>query len=234
MKDRFILISWVLVLILPILLLAPAIVSAQTQLPEETVPDNVKQLLTASWANWNALSDYQFTMQATVRKGNRVEKSAYHDYFKKPDMFRTDVTAGPKAGGAVVKQADGKIKGHQGGFLAAIILTLSPADKRLYDVRGNYFLEAEWSRHLKQIEDRLIKGARAALVSDTLDGQTVQVLTLNIADPADDVTQEIIWFDAAQKYIVKLQELAGSTIVLENIITDQKNNQDLPDSLFVM
>lgn len=206
---------------------------AQTKLPE-TVPDNVQQLLSASWASWNSVSDYQFTMQATVRKGNRVEKSAYNDYFKKPDMFRTDVTGGPKSGGAVVQQADGKIRGHQGGLLAGLVLTLGPKDGRLYDIRGNYFLEAEWSRHLKQIEDRLVKGAQATLASDTLNDQAVQVLTLNISDPADDVTQEIVWFDAAQKYIVKIQELAGSTVVLENIITDQKNDQNLADSLFVI
>lgn len=215
------------------LLLSSNVVYAQAQLPA-SVPDNVEQLLAASWAGWNAVSDYQFTMQAKVVKGNRVEKATYNDYFKKPDLFRTEVTGGPKTGSAVVQQADGKIRGHQGGLLSGIVLTLGPTDGRLYDIRGNYFLEAEWSRHLKQIESRLTKGAQAALAGDTLNGQAVQVLTLNISDPADDVTQEIVWFDAAQKYIVKLQELAGDTVVLENIITDQKNDQNLPDSLFIM
>lgn len=93
--------------------------------------------------SWNAfvetfarLHDYSDTVTAHEIAGSRVEDRTYHVVYARPGMARSEIVAGAGRGSVAVWQGGDTVRGHLGGFLSGIKLTVGIDDRRAVDLRG--------------------------------------------------------------------------------------------------
>jgi outer membrane lipoprotein-sorting protein len=189
---------------------------------------------------WDAFSkavdranDYTETIVAHEVKGDAVQDRVYHFFFKKPTLARTDIVDGPGRGGAAVWRGGDTIRGHQGGILSGIRLTLSIADGRAVDLRGKTIVAAIFAVLRDHMESA---GTVTEGAGKTIDGNATDALTLVLADAAKtrDLTKEIVYISKATHLPVRHEGYEGDKLVEAEDFKDQVVNAGLPDSTFDM
>lgn len=173
------------------------------------------------------LKGYSFDSNLTTLKDGKRIVELGKFYFKSPNLVRFEVTkAGSRSGAVVVKQSDGKIRGHLGGALSGIKVSLTPDSKLLKSANGFNILESDL---VSLISDAKTKAASRKCLSIP-EAQNEQIVELLESD--GDITDRIavsneklpevwtIFSDSKLLSILKFQNL-------------QERN-DLADSLFSM
>lgn len=173
------------------------------------------------------LKGYSFDSNLTTLKDGKRIVELGKFYFKSPNLVRFEVTkAGSRSGAVVVRQSDGKIRGHLGGALSGIKVSLTPDSKLLKSANGFNILESDL---VSLIGDAKTKAASRKCLSIP-EAQNEQIVELLESD--GDITDRIavsneklpevwtIFSDSKLLSILKFQNL-------------QERN-DLADSLFNM
>lgn len=102
------------------------------------------------------LNDYTFDCEiATYKKANQPIREGGSYSWKKPGMLRMEVTLGGKKGGLLVRQPDGTIKGHLGGFLKVFVATVSPDSNMLKSANGFSMLEGDYLTLMNNLKKQL-------------------------------------------------------------------------------
>jgi hypothetical protein len=96
-----------------------------------------KSALDAANAAFANVSDYRMTIAVHEIAGNNVQDRTYSILFKKPALERVDIVAGAGRGGGIVWLGGDKVKGHRGGLLSGIHLTLDIHDGQVSTLRGD-------------------------------------------------------------------------------------------------
>lgn len=146
-------------LLMCLVAVAPAALAANPEIASN-VPHaaiNATSLLEEMEAHAATLNEYKYECEITSQKGNKTIKELGTFYFKKPNSIRVDVTGGPKSGSVAVLRADGKVRGHMGGWLKYFVGTV-PADSNLLTsttgfslVRSDYkTLAGELRKYVRQ------------------------------------------------------------------------------------
>src|SRR5690348_9208341 len=101
------------------------IVAAAAMLAGAATPvDPVQNLLGKFSAAWEGTRTYQCTIASRELKGSRVQDRVYLIRFSKPLDTRIDIVSGDERGSAAVWRGGNRVRGHQGGILAAIRLNV--------------------------------------------------------------------------------------------------------------
>lgn len=176
------------------------------------------------------MKGYSFDSDLTTYRGGKRIKEVGRLYFKSPNLVRFEVIkAGSRSGAVVVKQADGKIRGHMGGALSGIKVSLTPDSKILKSANGFSILESDL---LSLLSDAKRKAdSRLKCLASTGSGQNLQIVELLEGD--GDVTDRI--GVSPNEKLPEVWNLFSDSKLLSVLkFENLQARNDLPDSLFTM
>jgi len=151
--------------------------------------------------------------------------------FKKPGMLRVKVLSGSNQGSEVAIRRDGKIRGHQGGLLRAVKVTLGRDDRRLRNLRGAPVWEADWGAFLLKFQSALEEHPVEAAVHPGEEGTFVAELRLHgVTGPE----RQVYTMDASPLLLRSAELFEGNVLVSRVSYAKERLNPDLPDGYFNM
>ncbi len=182
----------------------------------------------------DAIKDYTETLTSHEVSGTKTEDRVYHFAFAKPALARSAIISGPGRGGEAVWHGGDTIRGHQGGFLSGIKLTLSIHDGRATDIRGKTIDTAFYPTMIATMEGN--GGKMTGEPGPLVDGAPTDEVVLTPADPSLDrgLTKDVLIFSQTTHLPVKHLGYEGTQIVEDDTFTDIKVNPDLPAGTFDM
>lgn len=188
--------------------------------------------LVAANTAFSEIDNYSTTVVVHEIQGERVEDRTYHVMFKKPTMERVDIVAGPGKGGGVVWLGGDTVKGHRGGLLSGIHLTLDIHNSQVTTLRGDTVKEATIGSMLGDFETG--KGEMTEAAGPQIDGGDTVAVTLDVADAAayNGVSREILYLSDESHLPVRRERFSGATLVKTENVTEMKTNIGLTASDF--
>ncbi len=176
------------------------------------------------------MKGYSFDSDLTTFRGGKRIKEVGRLYFKSPNLVRFEVIkAGSRSGAVVVKQADGKIRGHMGGALSGIKVSLTPDSKILKSANGFSILESDLSTLLSEAKRKA--DSRLKCLASGGSVQNLQIVELLEGD--GDVTDRI-GVSPNQKLPEVWNLFSDSKLLSVLKFENLQARNDLPDSLFSM
>jgi outer membrane lipoprotein-sorting protein len=176
------------------------------------------------------LQGYVFESVLTTHDGTKTVQETGKLYFKAPNMIRFEVNkAENRSGAVVVRQKDGVIKGHMGGLLKGIKLTLSPDSKLLKTANGFSVLDSDLASLLTYAHKEVKEGA-ACLVGE-LPATTGKPHVMELVDKGGSVDERML-LDWAERMPQDWSIFHGDKLFSNVKFTNLQIRNDLPDSLF--
>jgi outer membrane lipoprotein-sorting protein len=178
------------------------------------------------------LQDYTVTIHTHEVEGQRVQDRVQQFWFKKPMLAKIQVTSGPGRGGFAVWHGGSTLRGHQGGFLSFVKLTLDIHDARAESLRGDAIDSVYFGQKLAHFQTT--RGELSQVEGPSVDGTPTETITLDVADPSadHDVSREVLYLASATHLPVKTELFEGSALVKSETFTDLKANVGLTDADF--
>jgi hypothetical protein len=191
-----------------------------------------KSALDAATAAFASIDDYRMTIAVHEVAGERVEDRTYSILFKKPALERIDIVAGPGRGGGIVWLGGDKVKGHRGGLLSGIRLTLDIHNSQVATLRGDSVNSGTIPAMLAVFTT--VKGTVSEASGPAIDGAATNVVTLDVADPAsyNGVTREVLYLSSVTSLPVRRERFAGTQLVKSENVTETKTNVGLTNNDF--
>lgn len=181
---------------------------------------------------WAKVNDYTAHIKVHETDGGKTEDRQYGYFYKKPHMARIDVLEGPGKGGGAVWLGGDKVKGHQGGMLSGIRLTVDLKDKRATSLRGNTMDTASFGAILDAF--KTTKGELSEGPGPTIEGTPTEVITLKVANPAanDGVTRDQLFISKTMHLPLRRVRFEGDKIVKDETWSNIKLNPGLSEADF--
>jgi outer membrane lipoprotein-sorting protein len=178
---------------------------------------------------WAKVTSYTTTIVVHETNGKDTQDRTYHYAYLKPHFARIDVVEGPGKGGGAVWTGGDTVRGHQGGFLSGIQLTVSIHDSRAVSLRGDTLLRASF----QSVADDLKASSNVTESAGTVEGQAVDVLTAPLASAdTEGVTKHVIYLSKTTHLPVQRTTYAGDQAVKNERFTDVNTSANLKESDF--
>lgn len=199
------------------ILLAPVAASAAN--PAET----------AFFDAYAKITSYTATVTDHEVKGTDTQDRSYHFEYLKPHFARIGIESGPGKGGGAVWTGGDTVRGHQGGLLSGIQLTVSIHDGRAVSLRGDTLLRAGFG----SVVDDLKASNNVTESNGTLEGKDVDVLSAPLA-AADSmgVTKHVVYLSKSTHLPVQRNTYAGDQLVKTEKWSDVNTNANLKETDF--
>lgn len=190
-----------------------------------------KEIIEKMDSVYSKVNDYICIADAHYKKGFLSEDKVYKIYFKKPNKVRIEVLEGDKGAVAVLLD-DGRVKGHRGGFLSFIVLTVPIDSPIVTTIRGNRIDQANFG-YIISLMKKVVEKEEAKVVGITsLEGIPVYGLEVIHKSPREDLTREFIYVDAKNFLLKQLLGYEGEREVVNVIYRDIVLNPGLSDDIF--
>ncbi len=180
-----------------------------------------------------SIKDYTETITAHEVKGSDVQDRVYHFSFAKPAFARSAIVSGPGSGGEAVWTGGDHVRGHQGGFLKMIKLTIPIDDSRATDLRGKTIDAGFFPTMIAAFDSG---GTLAEEPGPTVDGSPTDAVSHIPPDPSKvrGLTKDVYLISRTTHLPVEHLGYEGTQLVEDDKFTDQKINVGLPPSTFEM
>jgi hypothetical protein len=181
----------------------------------------------------DSIKDYTETLTSHEIKDGRTEDRVYHFFFAKPSSARSEVVSGPGSGGVAVWNGGVRVRGHKGGMLSMIKLTLSIDDPRVTDLRGKTIDAAFYPTMIANFES---DGKLSEAPGDPVDGSPTDEVTFVPNDPSKvrNLTKDVLVISRTTHLPIEHRGYEGTQLVEDEHFTDQKINLGLPPATFEM
>jgi outer membrane lipoprotein-sorting protein len=191
-----------------------------------------KDALDAANAAYANLDDYRMTIAVHEVAGDQMQDRTYDVLFKKPDLERIDIVAGPGRGSGIVWLGGDKVKGHRGGLLSGIRLTFDIHDGQVATLRGDSVSSGTIPAMLAVFST--VKGTVSEAPGPQIDGADTDAVTLDVDDPATykGVSREVLYLSNVTNLPVRRERFAGSQLVKSENVTNVQTNVGLTDRDF--
>ena len=144
----------IVALVVASLATAPAVAAETSPAPatSATVANKATPAFDAFRKTWDGVTNYSETIVAheTSNDGKDVQDRTYSYVFVKPDHALITIVAGSGRGGAVAWNGGPTVRGHKGGILAGIKLTLDKHDGKVVSLRGDAVDDASFGHEIER------------------------------------------------------------------------------------
>jgi outer membrane lipoprotein-sorting protein len=181
---------------------------------------------------WDGIDDYHETIVVHEIYRNETQDRIYDYSFKKPSFAHIEVTAGPGRGSGAVWRGGDTVKGHQGGFLSMIRMTVPIGDRRAASLRGDTIEVASFGYERKHFQ--ATPGMLGEGPGPTIDGVATTAVTLAVADPTKNagVSKDVLDLSNEMHLPVRREQYAGDTLVKVETFRNVQLNPGLKASDF--
>jgi outer membrane lipoprotein-sorting protein len=188
--------------------------------------------LSAFGAAVDALRDYTVTIAVHETDGERAQDRAVRYWYKKPTTAKIEVISGAGRGSVAVWRGGDSVRGHQGGFLSMIKLTVGMHDARAVSLRGDTIDSAYFGNILERF--KTTKGELSEALGPEIAGVSTEAITLKVADPGTNqrISKEVVYLSRATHLPVKRERFEGDVLVKSQFFSNLKLNVNLTDQDF--
>ena len=174
---------------------------------------------------WADVRSYVCVVSMHEVQGSHVQDRVVRVTFEKPYNTRVEVLSGDGRGGALVWRGGDKVRGHEGGFLAALKVDVDIHDRRVTTLRGATVAEANWGALYDHLTSLRPDSVQAVVLGDTT------TLTYLVPDPPGDgnVTKEVLML-GGNSLPIEYDQYVGDELVAHVTTSDVKLNIDPPES----
>ena len=177
---------------------------------------------------WAKVDSYTATIAVHEIDGRNVQDRVYRYAYKKPHFARIDIVEGPGRGGGAVWSGGDRVKGHQGGILAMIKLSVAIDDPRATSLRGDTIEHGSFQSVADDAKTARTESGPAASVN----GLACDTVTFVLAAPDRGVTRRSVCFARTTHMPVRRSAYAGDTAVKQEDFRDLKLDAGLKESDF--
>jgi hypothetical protein len=134
------------------------------------------------------------------------------------------VVSGDGKGGSVFWDGGETVRGHEGGFLKMIVLTLDIHNPRVTSMRGATIEQGTFPWQVEHLKS--IKGHMSAEPGPVIDGDGTDILAVDGIDPAQEqgMSKELYFISRSTNLLVRFQGFDGSELVRQSDYTEVKVN----------
>jgi hypothetical protein len=165
--------------------------------------------------------------------GNNVQDRTYStSYSKSRHSSASTSSRAPARAAGIVWLGGHKVKGHRGGLLSGIHLTLDIHDGQVSTLRGDTVSSGTIPAMLTVFDT--VKGTVSEAPGPQIDGAGSSAVTLDVAEPAayNGVSREVLYLSTVSNLPVRRERFAGTQLVKSENISDIKTNVGLTSSDF--
>jgi outer membrane lipoprotein-sorting protein len=179
---------------------------------------------------WAAIDNYTATIATHETNGKDTQDRVYRYAYKKPHFAKIDIIAGPGRGGGAVWTGGDRVKGHQGGFLSGIKLTVAITDGRATSLRGDTIDRGSF----QSIADDLKSGKVESVTTiESVDGVPCDLVSIDLRPAAAGaVSRSLVAFARATHLPVRRTSFAGDAQVKQEDFSEVKPNAGLTEADF--
>jgi outer membrane lipoprotein-sorting protein len=182
----------------------------------------------------DGVADYTATLVVHEVAGARTQDRTVFTSMRRPDRVKDVVIAGDGKGGVAVWEGGDTIRGHQGGLLRFITLTVGMHDPKATSMRGATIEDGTltWQlNHLRSLQSKLTVAAGPAI-----DGQPTEALSAENVDPKTEqgMTREVYFLSRATSLPLRFEGYDGTTLVRRTDYLNLRVNVGLKESDFTL
>jgi hypothetical protein len=180
-------------------------------------------------AAWGKVDDYTVSITVHETDGKNAQDRVYHYAYKKPHFAKIDVVSGPGRGSGSVWNGSDHVRGHMGGLLSGVKSSISISDPRAVSLRGDTMDQASF----QSIADDFANGkVEAPATSATVDGVAADIVTIDLAAPANGVTRRVVALSKVTHLPIRRSGYAGDVLVKQEDFSDLSISPGLKESDF--
>ena len=181
-------------------------------------------------AAWSAIDNYTATIATHETNGKDTQDRVYHYAYKKPHFAKIDIVSGPGRGGGAVWTGGDHVKGHQGGIVSFVKLSISITDGRATSLRGDTIDRGSF----QSIADDLKSGKVESVTTiATVDGVPSDLVTIDLVPAAPGgVTRSLVAFARNTHLPVRRTSFASDAQVKQEDFSEVKLNAGLTEADF--
>jgi len=198
----------------------------------DSLPDP-KEIVNNMAGVFSGVNSYACIADAHYKKAHLKEDKVYKIYFKRPEHVRIEVIKGDP-GAVAVLSPDGKVRGHKGGLLSWIKLTVDIDSPIATTIRGHRMDQSHFPYMIKTMKKVLATDEARTLGEATVEGQAVYVMEIIHSVPRNDLTRELVYVDKNTWLIKRILGYEGRREVVNVTYRDIILNPDLKEDLFKM
>lgn len=193
---------------------------------------SAESALSAFSAAVDLLQDYAATIAVHEVEGRRTQDRVVRYLYKKPTTVKVEVIRGAGRGGVALWRGGDAVRGHQGGFLSMIRLTVGLHDPRAVSLRGDTIDSAYFGSALEHF--KTTPGTIEEEPGPEIEGVPTEEIVLKAADPKTNrgVSKDVLYLSRQTHLPVERKRYEGDLLVKSEFFSNVRVNAGLSDKDF--